>query len=155
MIEQQARVVAVTGGKASVRLGGTTGCAHCDAGKGCGAGIFGRLLKRKPLTLELENSVGAQPGQPVMVGVPELVFLKLVAKLYLLPLLAGLAGAALGHYLSVTGQLTPVGTDMLTLLAGLTCGAAALAWIKKSDREFPGSFIVHLLRIVNMQETGN
>lgn len=155
MIEQQGRVIAVNGSKAQVRLGGTTGCASCDAGKGCGAGVFGRLLKRKPVMLDLENTLNAAPGQPVMVGLPESLFLRLVARFYLAPLLAGVAGAAFGHYLSVQGQLGLTGSDMATLIFGLAFGAAAMVWIKKGSGEFPESTIVHLLRLIEIKKPGN
>lgn len=145
--------MAVAGETARVRLGRSSSCVRCDAGKGCGAGVFGRLLKRNPVTLDLDNTVNALPGQPVMVGIPETVFLRMVARLYLLPLLAGLAGAAVGHYLSVVGQLSPGGSDALTLLAGLVSGATVMAWKNRGDREFPASLIVHLLRVISNKET--
>ena len=100
MIEQQGRIVAIANGRASVRLGGMSGCPSCDAGKGCGAGVFGRLLKRNPVELELENGIDAADGQAVMVGISEGIYLRLITRLYLLPLLAGLAGAAVAFYLS-------------------------------------------------------
>ena len=148
MIEQQGKVVAVANDRASVRLGGTSGCSSCDAGRGCGAGIFGRLLKRKPITLQFENRINAEQGQPVMVGIPETLFLRMIARLYLYPLLAGIAGAALGYYLSVLGGLSPVSSDMTTLMCGLAGGAAVLLWNRNNSMEFPESFIVHLLRII-------
>lgn len=147
MIEQQGKVVAVLDGIARVRIGGTSGCAKCDAGKGCGAGVFGRLLKRKPVELEIENTLKASPGQAVIVGLPEPLFLSLVARLYLLPLVAGVAGAALGHYLAVQGGSGPAGSDLAALLSGLALGAVTLVWSKRGAREFSGSFIVHLLRL--------
>jgi sigma-E factor negative regulatory protein RseC len=153
MIEQQGRVVAVDNGMAEVRLGGTAGCARCDAGKGCGAGVFGRLLKRRPVTLRLDNTVDAGEGQPVMVGIPETMFLRLAARLYLYPLLAGLGGAAVGYYFSTLGNVGPIGTDLITLAGGLTSGLAALKWSGKGENEFSGSFIVHLLRVIEFQET--
>jgi len=127
MIEQQGQVIAVSGHLASVRLGGNSGCPACDAGKGCGAGIFGRLLQRKPTVLDLENVIDARVGQPVVVGLPESVFLRLVFHLYLLPLLAGLAGAVIGHYLSVKNQSGPSVTDGIALLGAIVaagCGGS-------------------------------
>ncbi|MEJ2385650.1 MAG: hypothetical protein P8Y54_14930 [Xanthomonadales bacterium] len=53
MIEQQGRVTGAAGSQVRVRLGGTSGCTTCDAGRGCGAGVFGRLLQRRPVELEL------------------------------------------------------------------------------------------------------
>jgi sigma-E factor negative regulatory protein RseC len=155
MIEQQGRVVAVRNGLADVRLGGTTGCSSCDAGRGCGAGVFGRLLKRRPVVLSLENTVDARQDQAVMVGIPEALFLNLVTRHYLYPLLAGIAGAAAGYYFSALGDFSSESADMLTLLGGLVSGLTVLFWSGMSTREFPGRFIVHLLRVVEIQETRN
>lgn len=154
MIEQQGKVVAASDGIARVRIGGTSGCANCDAGKGCGAGVFGRLLKRKPVELEVENSLEALPGQAVIVGLPESLFLRLVARLYLIPLLSGVAGAALGHYLSVQGGAGPAGSDFAALLSGLAAGAVTLGWVRRRTREFSGLIIVHLLRFTEIQKPG-
>ncbi len=153
MIEQQGRVITVRNGLAEVRLGGTTGCASCDAGRGCGAGVFGRLLKRKPVVLSLENTLDARQDQPVMVGIPESVFLRLVTRLYLYPLLAGIAGAAAGYYFAVLGNFSSGSADMVTLLGGLVSGITVLIWSGRSAREFPGRIIVHLLRVVEIQES--
>jgi sigma-E factor negative regulatory protein RseC len=153
MIEQQGRVVAVKEGMAEIRLGGVTGCARCDAGQGCGAGVFGRLLKRRPVTISLDNTVNAAHGQPVMVGIPESLFLRFAARLYLYPLLAGIGGAAAGYYFSTLGNVGPVGADLITLAGGLTSGIVALKWSGKSESEFSGPFIVHLLRVIEFQET--
>ena len=141
-------------GRACVRLGGASGCANCDAGKGCGAGVFGRLLKKRPVVLELENHVNAVQGQPVMVGIPEALFLRLILRLYLFPLLATIAGAAVGYYIAISSGLGPVGSDALTLLCGLTGGAVAMLRARSASGEFPESFIVHLLRVIEFHEPG-
>ncbi len=151
MIEQQGRVVAVAGDTASVRLGGMSGCPACDAGRGCGAGVFGRLLKRRPVVLELDNLARAEQGQAVMVGIPEGIFLRLVARFYLWPLLAGLAGAVLGHYLSASWFPGPVLTDLTALASGLFAGGMVARRNRAVSGEFPGSAIVHMLRIIEFQ----
>ncbi len=152
MIEQQGLVVAVSGDIASVRLGGRPACAACEAGKGCGAGIFGRLLRRKPVALELQNEPGARVGESVMVGLSEAHFLQMVFVFYLFPLLAGLAGAAIGHYVSVMFQVSSVAADGLVLIAAVLAAALALRWNLggpgKTLGEFPQKITVHLLRIV-------
>ncbi len=152
MIEQQGLIVAVSGEIASVRLGGKSACAACNAGKGCGAGIFGRLLKRKPVVLELQNGPGARVGQSVMVGLSETLFLRLVFNFYLFPLLAGLAGAAIGHYVSVKLQVDSAASDGLALLGAVLAGVFALMWKGQGNGrprgEFPRKITVHLLRVV-------
>ena len=146
MIEQQGQVIAVSGDLASVRLGGNSGCPACDAGKGCGAGIFGRMLQRKPAVLDLDNTLDVSAGQAVVVGLPESLFLRFVFHLYLTPLLAGLAGAALGHSLSIRAGAGPGVTDGWSLFGAITAALLALAWSRKRSREFPNVIAVHLLR---------
>ena len=148
MIEQQGRVVSVSVDRAQVRLGGTSGCPSCDQGKGCGAGVFGKLLKRNPVVLELENGIDAERGQAVMVGISEGTYLRLVARLYLVPLLAGMSGAAVAYYLSTRVNVSQASSDAITLLCGIACGAVALIRNRKHSMEFHETFIVHLLRIV-------
>jgi sigma-E factor negative regulatory protein RseC len=151
MIEQQGKVLSVDGDRAQVRLGGTSGCSACEAGKGCGAGVFGRLLHRRPVVLELENRVQAEPEQPVVVGLPESLFLSLLTRLYLLPLLAGLAGAVTAHLAASGFALGDAATDLATLAGALLAAAAVIYRSRQKVGEFPESFIVHILRIVPVQ----
>lgn len=153
MLEQQGQVIATADGQASVRLGGRSGCVACDAGRGCGAGLFGKLLRRRPLVLELENRLEARTGQGVIVGVPEAWFLRVVARFYLLPLLAGLGGAAFGHYLSVKIQAGPATRDLLALAAGIAVAAAAVRWGRSRPLGVPVASVVHLLRLAQSTET--
>lgn len=152
MLEQQGRVVATADGRVSVRLGGQSGCAACDAGKGCGAGVFGRLLRRRPLVLEFGNHLDARCGQAVVVGVPEAWFLRLVARFYLVPLLAGLGGAVFGHYLSVMMLSGPAGRDFMALAGAIAAGAAAVRWNRARPAESADAVTVHLLRVVDNTE---
>lgn len=149
MIEQQGRVMGIEGARVRVRMGGTSGCSACDAGRGCGAGIFGRLLQRRPVELEFENRVGAAIGQAVMVGLPETLFLKLVVRLYLFPLLSGLAGAIVGHFLADRAGLPGAAVDFGALAAGICTAGLVISRIPKNPMEFTGDSAVHLLRILN------
>lgn len=152
MIEQQGQAIREARGRITVRLGGTGGCARCAAGRGCGAGLFGKLLRRRPVELEFDNQVGARTGQAVIVGVPEALYLGLVFRFYLMPLLAGLAGAAAGHYLGVVFGADTAGGDALTLLAAVAAGAAALRWTRNRPAEFLPDSAVHLLRVADSTE---
>lgn len=125
MIEQQGRVIHAREGRATVRLGGQTGCAACDAGRGCGAGLFGRLLRRNPVDLVVDNLAGAHPGDVVTLGIPDRRFLGMTAWLFMLPLLAGLAGAVLAMTL-VPATFQAGARDAFTALGGMV--AAAVAW---------------------------
>lgn len=152
MIEQQGQAVHEARGRVTVRLGGTSGCARCAAGRGCGAGVFGKLLRRRAVELQFDNHVGARSGQAVIVGISEALFLGLALKFYLAPLLSGLAGAAIGHYLGEVLGAGTAGRDALALLAAVMAGAAALRWTRNRPGEFlPGS-AVHLLRVADSHD---
>jgi len=97
MIEQQGRIIRLSGNEATVEVGLSSGCLACDAGSGCGAGIFARLLPRNPVLVQVCNSIGAGAGQFVTLGIPESIFLRVLWRLYLLPLLSALAGAGVGQ----------------------------------------------------------
>ena len=127
MIEQQAQVVRVEDDQVSVRVGAGSGCSACDAGKGCGAGVFGKLLKRRPVTLSFVNDCNARVGQVVKVGISEIVFMRLVYRFYGLPLLAGLAGAVFGHQIGVVKGVGAGLIDALTLTVALVV-AALFIW---------------------------
>jgi sigma-E factor negative regulatory protein RseC len=149
MIEQQGRVVSVAHGRVSVRLGGSSACATCDAGKGCGAGVFGRLLRRKPIVLDFADELHSRVGQGVVVGLPESLLLRLVLRFYLLPLLAGLAGAALGHYLAVRIGATGAMIDGVAATGAILAGLGALIGARLRVGEFLPENAVHLLRHVD------
>ena len=144
MIEQQARVVRIENGDAWVSVGGQSGCSACDAGKGCGAGIFGRLLRRKPVQLALPNSIAARAGQAVTLGLPESLFLRLVMRLYGWPLLGGLAGALISHQIGEKFQAASGVLDALTLAGLAGGGAAVLLLLRRRGARLPEGQIVML-----------
>ncbi len=98
MIEQQGRVIGLDGPDALVSIGGRTGCSACDAGEGCGAGLFGRLLDRVEAPLRVPNTLDLGPGQAVRLGLTERAFLELALRLYGLPLCLGIGGAVIAFF---------------------------------------------------------
>jgi len=137
MIEQNVHVLQCSDERLWVRMGSQTGCAACDNGRGCGAGLFAKLLQRKPVVLELaRNDVDVKAGQMLTLALPEQLFMKLVLSAYGWPLLAALAGAYAGYGAGTWLQLDPQMTDLLTLAVG---GLAA--WI-----------ILRLIRSANTTE---
>ncbi|MDT8320147.1 MAG: SoxR reducing system RseC family protein [Xanthomonadales bacterium] len=152
MIEQQGLILFADRSTVRVRLGATSGCPACDGGRGCGAGIFGRLLPRRPTVMDFGNTLGARTGQAVVVGLPESLYLRLLTRFYLLPLLAGLGGAVFGHNMSIKMQAASGVADLLALAAALLAGSAALIWGRERARDFPGRETVQLLRVVEAQD---
>jgi positive regulator of sigma E activity len=166
MIEQQGRVVELRANRARVSLGAASGCPACDAGRGCGAGIFGKLVRRKDLSLILDNHLQPghlqpghlqpghlqlEPGQSVIVGIPESFFLGLLARLYLIPLLAALCGAAFGHYLGYRFSLSGFSHDFLALIGALFFAALTLLINWKGKNQPAVEQRVQLLRCPDSQ----
>ena len=72
MIEQNVQVLRCSNEKLWVRMGSQSGCTACDSGKGCGAGLFAKLLQRKPVTLELaRKDLEVKVGQMLTLAFPE------------------------------------------------------------------------------------
>lgn len=95
MIENLAIVVERQGSQVRLATASQTGCARCDAGEGCGGGVFGKLIRHRLRGLLLDDhGLALQPGQHVVLGIESGVFIKATALVYMLPLL-GLLGAAL------------------------------------------------------------
>lgn len=149
MIEQQGTVIAVTPGLAEVRMGPAAACAACEAGKGCGAGVFGRLLQRGPVLLQVPNGIGADTGQAVVIGIPESVFLRLLMRLYLLPLLAGFTGGALGYYLAGTHYVHSGLLDAATVAGAVIAGGLTAWMLRAVPRDLDGRLHPRLLRRVS------
>lgn len=127
MIEQNVQVLHCQQESLWVQMGSQSGCSACDDGRGCGAGVFSRLLRRKPVLLELpRNELEVQTGQMVTLAIPERVYISLVLGSYGWPLLAALAGGIAGHSLFTRLQAGPVFIDMGTLMLGVLCGYLAL-----------------------------
>ncbi len=117
-----------------VRMGSRSGCTACDNGHGCGAGLFAKLLRGKPVILKLKrNDLLAEPGQMLRLAVPEQIYLKLVFRSYGWPLLAALAGAWSGFGLGSWLQFGPLLIDVSTLLGGLLAGVLVMRLNKSQE----------------------
>lgn len=152
MITQQGRVIAINGGDVIVNIGGVSGCPACDAGKGCGAGIFGRMLRDREVDIQVRNSIQASEGQRVNLGITETRFMRLVFALYVWPLIAGLVGMIIGYMAAARSGQSGFVSDMAGLIAGLAALALALVHSRRKLREFPRTAEVHLLDAVVVKE---
>lgn len=116
-MEQEAVVARVAGKHAYLEVGGG-GCGHCHETGGCQSGILGRLFRSEPRQFRMLNSIGAAPGDHVLVRVAEGATLRAVLLIYVLPLLSLLLGAIAGNAVGEAGN-----GDLATALGAL-CGFA-------------------------------
>lgn len=129
MIEQTGIVVAIEGDWARIETQRRPACGGCSADGACTTSLLARYFGRKQTPLRVRNSIGAVPGDQVVVGVPEGTLLAAAFAAYLIPLLALIGGAIAGAYL---GDLViPAYTQEFSILGGLGGFAGALLWLAR------------------------
>lgn len=134
MIEQNVQVLRCNDKQLWVRMGSQSGCAACDNGKGCSAGLFAKLIQRKPVILELaRNDIKVEAGQMLTLALPESLYLKWVVAAYGWPLLAALAGALAGYGVGASFQFRPGFIDAVTLSGGLLAAWFMMRYIRSRN----------------------
>lgn len=116
-MEQEAVVARVAGKHVYLVVGGG-GCGHCHETGGCQSGILGRLFRSEPRQFRMLNSIGAAPGDHVLVRVAEGATFRAALLTYFLPVLLLLLGAIAGNAIGEAGN-----GDVATALGAL-CGFA-------------------------------
>ncbi len=128
MITEAGRVLEVEGDWAWVACRRQVECQRCAEGRGCGGGIIGRMLgDRLHKVRAATGAVEVAPGDQVLIGLGEDAVLRAAAAVYLVPLLAALAGGIAASGLAGGGDLAAV----LGAAAGLLLG---LGWARGYSR---------------------
>lgn len=99
MIEEQGRVLAISGRFAEVQTQRRGLCGLCAVQGACGTALLGRLLGRRPVQFRALNQAHARVGDRVLIGISEEGLLAAASAAYLGPILALIAGALLGEAL--------------------------------------------------------
>ena len=86
--QQEGMVLEVSGRMAKVKTSRHNDCENCGACPGNSA-----------MVLDARNSIGAKPGQRVLVEIKEINMLKAAFTVYILPLIAAFAGAIVGDFI--------------------------------------------------------
>lgn len=133
MNQTDAIVVRVEGGFAWVEAAGPGaacgGCAQSTSCSGATDNSLAHATGRKPLLLRLPNTIGARPGDAVVIHAADGMVLRAVWLAYGLPLLLALAGA-----LGVTALTGSEPLALVGLLIGLGMGMLLLRWQGRQTR---------------------
>lgn len=130
MIYERARVLELDGGFAWVQAASQVDCARCAAGRGCGGGVFARLLGRRLQRVRAIHAGDVQAGDTVLIGLAESAVLVSSFMAYSVPLLGLLLGAVLGTGLAEG--------DAGALLGGAAGFGAGLFVLKVYNRRTVG-----------------
>ncbi len=115
MLEETGKVISTASGRAKVALVRSEACGNCAAKSIC------QPTSDNTMVLEVDNSLGANPGDRVIISLPPKALLKATTLVYLLPAMAMVAGAGVGW--SRTGS--DIGA-LVGSLAGLSISAVYL-----------------------------
>ena len=99
MIEEKARVIAIENDQLLLEAETRTACNACAAKQGCGTSVLSKWVGRKFTRFQAPNTVNAQVGDEVVVGLAEEAMLKGSVLVYLLPLLVMIGFALLADSL--------------------------------------------------------
>ena len=127
MIEESGLVVAVRGDLAEVESQRRSACGTCTVNGACGTSLLDRFFGRKQLILTVRNPIGAEPGDSVVLGVPESAMLEASFAAYVVPLLTMFLGGMGGAHAAVL--VSPEHVQGLSVLGGGTGLAVGLWWL--------------------------
>ncbi len=118
------------------------GCARCEAGEGCGGGIFAKLFGDKQFRMEIANTLNLEQGDNVVIGIPENSITMASFWSYLLPLLGLISGASLGNLIDEPDS------EFWTLLVSL-CGlllSLIVGKLRVNSKNFLNQYTPQMLR---------
>ena len=126
MISETGRIVAVENEGLWVETIQRSTCGSCAAEKGCGQSLMSKLLGHTSylwVVLEGRDASDYRIGEEVSIGVPETVVVRGSLFVYLVPLLAMVAGSGLAQHLWGSDGLSAIGAVL-----GLVAGGALVRW---------------------------
>lgn len=121
MIEQTAVVTDVSEDFARVQVYRQSTCGGCQAKSACGTSTFAKVLGNKHSDVTVINSIDAEVGDIVKIGLRESVMLQSAALVYVFPLFMLFAGALIlesinGWLLNEMGQLPIIVGGLIGLI---------------------------------------
>lgn len=147
MLEQQALVLALDQQQAQVEVIREKPCAICGQTRGCGVSIWGRLFGHQSARFYLQNSLQAQVGDHIIIGVAEGAVMMGAWIAYGLPLLLLLLGAIVGTMMISWSAASDINT-----IIGAALGLMISLLIQRVVRtvyQQQGRYQVSMLRMVN------
>lgn len=127
MIEEEVRIIEVSGPEISVEQVQGTACGNCS--RICGTSLLGPGMKEKIQRFEVEADGSWRPGDRIVIGLPERALVAGFLKIYLIPALFLLLGAGLGQGLG--SRVFFLSTDVGSILGGTLGLALAFGMLKR------------------------
>ncbi len=132
MLEEKGTVIRLEQQFAWVETERSSSCAACVARSGCGTGVIAKVLGRRQAKVRAINSISADAGDRVVVGLAEDAMLQGSAAVYLAPLASMVVAAGLGEWFAGSFELTT--PDLVSVVFGLLGLGMGFAWLRRFSR---------------------
>jgi len=103
MIEEQVQVVGIEGDQLILEAQVKTTCGSCEARQACGTAVLSKVVGRKFSHFKVKNTVDAQVGDTIVIGLPERVLLSGSLLIYFLPVFGMIILALLADFILLAG----------------------------------------------------
>lgn len=134
MLEEDALIVDQKDEFVWVEAMSKSSCNHCSARQGCGTASLQEWFNRSPNRLRITAKPGFSVGDRVVIGIPEQALVKGSFMIYMLPLVALIAGAMLGA--AVNDWLGWDSKDGASIIAGFVSFALSFRVIRRYTLKF-------------------
>ena len=145
MLEEYAIVTACQGNQATLEIERRTACGLCGQKRGCGNATWGKLLGHNSHNFTAQNTVNAQVGDSVVVGIEENAVLNTTFYLYGVPLLGLIIGTVAADAL-FANQLYVILGAVLGLLIGFLWLKGHLIGQNKAGKAYQQNYQAKILR---------
>ncbi|MBW2615370.1 MAG: SoxR reducing system RseC family protein [Deltaproteobacteria bacterium] len=125
MVNEQGIIEEVSGQKALVRIKKSSACGTCESRGDC------EVASGKSMVVEVVNDLGGGEGDHVELSVPSGAFLKLSLLVYILPVVALIAGAFAGGVCAPFLHITPT---LASVIGGFLVMGITFYALKRFDR---------------------
>ena len=125
MVNEQGIIEEVSGQKALVRIKKSSACGTCESRGDC------EVASGKSMVVEVVNDLGGGEGDHVELSVPSGAFLKLSLLVYILPVVALIAGAFAGGMCAPFLHMTPT---LASVMGGFLVMGITFYALKRFDR---------------------
>ncbi len=135
-MQDPAIVISVNNGRANVRIANQENCENCGL---CSAG-------KNKLEVELEDTLGVVPGDRILLEIQSKDLILLTFLIYILPILATLAGYFILFYISAKME----GLGILGAFAGFFISFFLVLFLRKKKKK---QFHVRMIEKLNQEES--
>jgi len=98
MIEEQATVIALEGNDALLQTQRQSACQSCSVKKGCGTSVLAKVVGQRSSQIRVVNTLDAQLGDTVLLGVHENALVQGSLLIYAVPLFSMFVFAIAGEF---------------------------------------------------------